>query len=608
MKKYNIPALIRAIRLMGRRKYVFLGAVFFFCGMEVFGAVLSTTGLQRIVNGTGNGDTALFLSGLFRTIFGIVLWEIYAPLCQYLRELSAAGTMRDVKTGLCEHILKLPAGYHDQTASGEVLSSLTNDCACLERIYTNTFCEVCRYAIDGIGGVVIMAVIDWRFAIVVFSLGLISVRISSYFSSRLEENGTQEQKQLAKTSAGAYELIQAAKTIRLFRLQKKKQLEMEESARSEAEIKVKGAGISAAMNSAITAVNSGVYVALLLVGALFVRFGFSDWGTVIALMSLKGIADMLFVYCLEYLADMQKDLAGAKRLFAILDREEEEVSDCFKIEEMDCCETMRNGCCETMGNACCETGDSEVPISLRNVSFSYEEGKPVLSNFSMEIRDRSLTVLAGESGSGKSTVMKILLAFYAPSAGEVIFRRKMKHRKEQSGMPDCSREQVGQRFGDLAGETGAHGAQTAPHTEPPVTLKQLRQMTAYVPQDAMLSGGNVRENIAGGNPSLPDEAVRKAAGLAGADEFIRSMPDGYDSLLADSGKNLSGGQRQRIAIARALAKDAPVLLLDEVTSALDPETAEQITETIRKISREKAVLWISHDDKAEKIADYVYRL
>lgn len=456
--------------------------------------------------------------------------------------------MGDLRTGLCEHILKLPAGYHDQTASGEVLSSLTNDCACLERIYTNTFCEVCRYAIDGIGGVVIMAVIDWRFAIVVFSLELISARISSYFSSRLEENGTQEQKQLAKTSAGAYELIQAAKTIRLFRLQKKKQLEMEESARSEAEIKVKGAGISAAMNSAITAVNSGVYVAILLVGALFVRFGFSDWGTVIALMSLKGIADMLFVYCLEYLADMQKDLAGAKRLFAILDREEEEVSDCFKIEEMDCCETM--------GNACCETGDSEVPVSLRNVSFSYEEGKPVLSDFSMEIRDRSLTVLAGESGSGKSTVMKILLAFYAPSAGEVIFRRKMKQRKEQSGMPDCSREQVGQRFEDLAGETGAHAEQTAPHTEPPVTLEQLRQMTAYVPQDAMLSGG----------------------------------------------------QRQRIAIARALAKDTPVLLLDEVTSALDPDTAEQITETIRKISRGKAVLWISHDDKAEKIADYVYRL
>lgn len=81
MKKYNIPALIRAIRLMGRRKYVFLGAVFFFCGMEVFGAVLSTTGLQRIVNGTENGDTAFFLSRLFRTIFGIVLWEIYAPVC-----------------------------------------------------------------------------------------------------------------------------------------------------------------------------------------------------------------------------------------------------------------------------------------------------------------------------------------------------------------------------------------------------------------------------------------------------------------------------------------------------------------------------------------------
>lgn len=257
---------------------------------------------------------------------------------------------------------------------------------------------------------------------------------------------------------------------------------------------------------------------------------------------------------------MQKDLAGAKRLFDILDREEEEVSDCFKIEDIDCWETGGNNCCETMGNDCCETGESgdcktgksEVPVSLRNVSFSYEEGKPVLDNFSMEVRDRSLTVLAGESGSGKSTVMKILLAFYTPSAGEVIFRRKKEHREVQDGGRTASVPEAG------TGESGSQApqAQAGAYTESSVTLEQLRQMTAYVPQDAMLSGG----------------------------------------------------QRQRIAIARALAKNAPILLLDEVTSALDPATTEQITETILEIRRQRAVLWISHDDKAEQIADYVYRL
>lgn len=543
MKQYNLPTLARVIRLMGKRKYMFLGVMFFFCGMEVFGSVLSTTGLQNVINGAGEGQMDVFWSGLFRIILGIVLWEVYAPLCWFLRDFATAGTMRDLKTNLCEHILKLPMGYHDNAAKGEVLSSFTNECDCLVRIYGRELYELVRYGIDGIGGLVIMAVIDWRFAIVVFSFGLLSVFVSSHFSSKLERNGAKEQNHLAKTSANAYELIQGAKTIRLFGLQKKKRVQMDEAAQAEADIKITGGKISAKMNAAVIAINSAVYIAILLVGAMFVRFGLSDWGTVIALMSLKSIADMLFVHCVQFMANMQKNLAGAKRLLRILDEEEEDVSEHFQIQKQD------------------------VVAALRNVSFSYDGKEEVLHDFSMEIQDRKLTALVGESGSGKSTIMKILLALYLPSEGNVIF----------------------------------DGNQS-------VTLENLRSMTAYVPQEAMLSNGTVRENIAGGNNNISDENIRNAAILAGADAFITAMPEGYDTEIADNGKNLSGGQRQRLAIARALAKDAPILLLDEVTSALDPQTAEQVESTIHEISRGKAVLWITHDQKVAEVADCIYQL
>lgn len=543
MKKYNFPTLARVIRLMGRKKYIFLVVMFVFCGMEVFGSVLSTTGLRNIVNGAGSGQADLFYSGLFRIILGIALWEVYAPLCWFLRDLAVSATMRDFKSSLCEHILKLPMRYHDHVANGEVLSVVTNDCACLERIYQEDLYELVRYGVDGLGGLVIMAVIDWRFAIVVFSLGLLSVFISSRFSSHLEKVGAEEQNRLAKTSANAYELIRAAKTIRLFHLEQRKRKQMKESAQAEADIKVTGGCISAKMNASIIAINSAVYIAILLAGAQFVRWGLSDWGTVIALMSLKSIADMLFVYCVQFMANMQKNLAGAKRILRILDEESEQISDYFKIQSQ------------------------KAVAALRHVSFSYEEDVPVLDHFSMEIFDRKLTALVGESGSGKSTVMKILLALYTPSAGEVVFK----------------------------------GNQSA-------TLENLRSMTAYVPQDAMLINGSIRDNIAGGNESLSDEEIQKAAKLAGADDFIASMPNGYHTEIADSGQNLSGGQKQRIAIARALAKESPILLLDEVTSALDPATAEQISETIRRISETKAVLWITHDRKVAEMADCVYRL
>lgn len=543
MKKFNLPILFRLIRLMGKRKYIFLGAMFFFCGMEIFGSVLSTTGLRNVINGAGSGQRALFLSGLFRIIFGIALWELYAPFCWYLRDLAAAKTMRDLKTNLCTHIIKLPSQYHDSAARGEVLSVLSNDCGCLKDIYGEGLYELVRYGLDGLGGLVIMAVIDWRFAIVVFSFGLLSVFVTTRFSARLEKVGAEEQSRLAKTSTNAYELIQAAKTIRLLKIQEKMKRQMKVAAQAEAEVKVKGSKISARMNVAVIAINSAVYVAILLVGALFVHYGLSNWGTVIALMTLKSVADMLFVYCVQFMANLQKNLAGAKRILNILDTEEEEVSGHFRFQ------------------------GQEAVASLSHVSFSYDDEVRVLTDFSMEICDRRLTVLVGESGSGKSTVMKLLLALYAPLEGEVIF----------SG-------------------------------NSPVTLENLRGMTAYVPQDAMLSNGSIRENIAGGDDTVSEADILKAAKLAGADSFISAMPKGYETVLADNGKDLSGGQRQRIAIARALAKNAPILLLDEVTSALDSETAKQVADTIRGISREKAVLWITHDTEMAKGADCVYRM
>lgn len=391
-----------------------------------------------------------------------------------------------------------------------------------------------------------MTVIDWRFAVVVFSLGLLSVFITSRFSLRLEKVGEEERNRLAKTSTNAYELIQAAKTIRLFRLQRRKYTQMKEAAQAEADTKIEGGRISAKMNAAVTAINSAVYVAILVTGALFVHYGLSDWGTVLVLMSLKSVADMLFVYCVQFMANMQKNLSGAKRLLRILDIEEENVSECFKIRPQ------------------------SAVASLKHVSFSYDKGVRILDDVSMDIYDRELTALVGESGSGKSTVLKILLALYTPEEGEVSF----------------------------------NGNQNP-------TLENLRAMTAYVPQDAMLVNGSIRDNITGGNDEITDEEIRKAARQAGAEEFIEAMPDGYDSLIADGGKNLSGGQRQRLAIARTLAKNFPLLLLDEVTSALDPKTATQVADTIYSISREKAVLWITHDrvmaGKADRIYDMAVR-
>jgi ATP-binding cassette subfamily B protein len=209
---------------------------------------------------------------------------------------------------------------------------------------------------------------------------------------------------------------------------------------------------------------------------------------------------------------------------------------------------------------------SEIPLKFENVNFAYGNA-PVLENFSFELQPRRLTALTGASGSGKSTIVKLALGLYAPSGGTVTF----------DGAGDC-------------------------------TLEAVRGLTAYVPQEPMLFRGTVLDNILCGNASATREDAIRAAKLAGADIFISRMERGYGSPLADGGGNLSGGQKQRLAIARALVKDAPVLLLDEITSALDEGTERQILETVRRLAAARTVLFVTHRPAVTALADEVRQL
>jgi len=214
-----------------------------------------------------------------------------------------------------------------------------------------------------------------------------------------------------------------------------------------------------------------------------------------------------------------------------------------------------------------EMKEMKESLVFENVSFSYCKSSPVLKNFNMKINPYKLTTLIGESGSGKSTVMKLTLGLYEPDEGCISF-----------------------------------------NSSESATLNNIRAKTAYVPQDAMLFRGTIFENIACGNFDAAFEEVQKAAKLAGADEFIIKLDSGYYTEILDDGKSLSGGQKQRIAIARALMKKADILLFDEITSALDYKTEESILKTIREISKYKTVLMITHKPDVSEISDVIYHL
>jgi ATP-binding cassette subfamily B protein len=194
-------------------------------------------------------------------------------------------------------------------------------------------------------------------------------------------------------------------------------------------------------------------------------------------------------------------------------------------------------------------------VEFRAIDFSYPAGRPVLLQFNLNIRAGEMVALVGPSGAGKSTLMTLLQRLYDPQAGSIL-------------IDGC----------DIRG----------------LKQRSLRQNIAVVLQDPCLFSDSIRDNIAFGRPEATDSQIEAAARAANAHEFIMSLPEGYATLVGERGCKLSGGQRQRIAIARALLKDAPILVLDEATSALDAETEEKVQEALRRLTRGRTTLVIAH--------------
>ncbi|MDR2599998.1 MAG: ABC transporter ATP-binding protein/permease, partial [Oscillospiraceae bacterium] len=216
--------------------------------------------------------------------------------------------------------------------------------------------------------------------------------------------------------------------------------------------------------------------------------------------------------------------------------------------------------------------DGKIAVSFENISFSYAEDSPnALDNVSFDIPLGAKVTIIGGSGSGKSTVLKLLLGLYEPNNGKISV---------------------------LGNDTKAIGKYA------------LRDTFAYVPQDSFLFPVSIAENITG-EKNISEQNKNKLEKVcldAGILEFINSLPNGFDSILTESSENISGGQRQRIAMARAFYKDAPIILFDETTSALDFETEAKILKTLEEATKDKTVIMVAHRAAAKSFCDTVIQL
>lgn len=292
-------------------------------------------------------------------------------------------------------------------------------------------------------------------------------------------------------------------------------------------------------------------LAFLMLGIYFVQSGQTTLGSLTAIYSLYGTFSFQFLQLGRYLPELIGCLVNARNIFEFLEEKEE----------------PENWYPDRVTDDGMNKVKPETPmLKLDEIEFYYREDKPLLKDFSLVVDKGESVAITGPSGCGKTTVSKLLLSLYPLLGGEWFL-----------GGSSCY---------DLSNN-------------------EIRKQIAYVPQEPYLFNESVRENIRIGKPDATDAEIENAAKLAYAHDFIMQLEKGYDTNVGERGNNLSGGQKQRIAIARAILKDAPVILLDEATSALDNESERLVNEALKQMKNKKTVVMIAHRPSTIALADKI---
>ena len=462
-----------------------------------------------------------------------LLWGIINWITSYLFVKIGLQALLKLRTDLYSCLQSLSLKYHDARRSSDSSFRVAYDSQSIQTIYNKGFTNIFGSIITLIGTFLIMLRLDWQLTLV--SLGIVPLVVGAIylFAHRIRRESTSIQEQESAVLAQAQEGLSSIRMVHAFGREEFEVHQFQWHARQ---------SLQANLRLTLTNVNSALVISTLMVvgtammyyiGTLHVLAGTLTLGSLLVFS-----AYLLMLYqpleSLTYTAwAMEGATAGAKRCFEILDRPDDVVDSPGAVA----------------------ISSAKGAIAFQAVSFGYVPDRFVLRDLDLHIEPNQIVGLAGGTGAGKSTLLSLVPRFYDPTAGSITLDGR-----------------------DIR----------------QITKKSLRAQIAIVLQDTLLFSTTVRENVAYGRPDATEEEIIEAARRAQADEFIRQMPEGYDSTVGERGGHLSVGQRQRIGIARAFLKNAPILLLDEPTSALDPSTESAIMETIKELMRGRTTLIATH--------------
>jgi ABC-type multidrug transport system fused ATPase/permease subunit len=457
--------------------------------------------------------------------------------------------LADLRRDCYARLIALPMAFFGQRRVGELTSRVSTDVAQIEGALIDALPQMCRQAVFLLGGITMIALTSGRLTAVMLGTLPVLIAAAVFFGRRLRRFSRETQDQLAATNTIVEETIQAIASVKAFA---NEAFELGRYERANA--KVLAAALSAARWRAvfvaffIVALFGGIVIVLWF-GAGLLRAGQISPGELTRFVLYTTFVAGAMGQSAELFSQIQKTVGATQRVRELL-REPTEIAPEVLAVVAGLPERLRG------------------EVAFETVSFRYPSRPEisVLSEITLLARPGERIALVGPSGAGKSTLTALLLRFYDPESGRLCF--------------------------------DGRDAREYP-------LGWLRGQLAIVPQDVLLFGGTIAENIGYGRPGADLAAIREAARLANADDFISAFPEGYETLVGDRGIKLSGGQRQRVAIARAILKNPAVLILDDATSSLDSESERLVQVALDRLMHGRTTFIVAHRLATIRTADRI---
>ncbi len=466
-------------------------------------------------------------------------------LRSYMSHVAGWGVVCDVRKHIYDHMQRLSLRFYEDKQTGQLMSRVVNDTDLFEQLISHAVPDVMVNVISLVGVSAVLFHLNWQLALlslVPIPLVVLSLRV---YAKRVRPAFRLRQADLGNLNAILNDSLTGIREIKAFTREQETAERVNRSIERYLSTQLGALRLMATFQPFVEFTSS--------LGMLIVIF----FGGQLALRQVLPVADLVafFLYLEQFYQpvrvlsnaweQVQNSLAGADRVADLLAEEPE---------------------LPPAPGAAPLPGRAKGAISIKGVSFAYTPGVPVLENINLEIPARSVVALVGPTGVGKSTLVSLIPRFYDVGSGSICL-------------------------------DGRDVRQ--------ITLESLRQQVSIVLQDVFLFHGTIRENILFGRPGASEEEVIAAARVANAHAFIEEMPDGYDTLIGERGVKLSGGQKQRISIARAVLKNAPILILDEATSSVDTETELLIQQALERLMQGRTTIIIAHRLSTVRNADKI---